>query len=48
MLLIQGAKIQFLLLLVQSLGHVWLFTTPWTPGFLLLCHHPELVQTHVH
>ena len=33
---------------VQLLGHVQLFETPWTPGFPILHHLPELAQTHVH
>ena len=40
-----------LLVFVQSLSHVQLFTTPLdcsTPGFPVLYHPPEFVQTHVH
>ena len=37
--------------LVQSLGHVQLFATPWTAAdqtSLSFNHLPELAQTHVH
>ena len=40
-----------LLVFVQSLSHVQLFATPLdcsTPGFPVLYHPPEFVQTHVH
>ena len=36
---------------VLSLSHVWLFITPWAcsmPGFPVLHHLPEFVQTHIH
>ena len=32
---------------VQLFSYVWLFSTPWTPGFSVLHHLPELAQTHV-
>ena len=36
--------------LVQSLSHVQLFVTPWTPGLpgFPVHHLPELAQSHVH
>ena len=33
---------------IQSLSHVWLFTTSWTPGFPVHYQILELTQTHVH
>ena len=33
---------------VQSLSCVWLFATPWTPGFSVHHQLPELAQTQVH
>ena len=34
---------------VQSLSHVWLFSTPWTAAGQASLHQlPELTQTHVH
>ena len=40
-----------LLVFIQSLSHVQLFATPLdcsTPGFPVLYHLPEFVQTHIH
>ena len=34
--------------LVQLLGCVWLFATPWTPGFPVLHYLSEFAQTHAH
>ena len=33
---------------VQSLSHVQLFVTPWTPGLSLLHHLQKFAQIHVH
>ena len=40
-----------LIVVVQSLSHIWLFASPMdgsTPGFPVLHHLPEFAQTHVH
>ena len=37
-----------IVVVVQSLSHVWLFTIPWTPGFPVLHHLLEFAQTQVH
>ena len=44
-------RIRFVLLVVYSLIHVWLFSTPWTTAhqlFPVLHYVLELAQTHVH
>ena len=33
---------------VQLLSRVWLFVTPWTPGFPALHCFPEFAQTHIY
>ena len=41
----------YTVVVVQLLSCVWLFVTPMdcsTPGFPVLCHLPEFVQTHDH
>ena len=41
-----------IVVVVQSLSHIWLFPTPWTacrtPGCPVFHYLPEIAQTHVH
>ena len=45
---IKRTSFGFVVVVVQLLTCVRLFSTPWTPGFPVLPHLLELAQTHVH